>query len=149
MEFRHYRSLNATIFESVDKMDFPTFRGNFGTLNATICWSTLHKLLTIEKYDVSALTGKKLMSADKNSSKTKEIKFETFPFFQKKINIFSKKNQHFFKFWKSPEKTAPGAVFFEKFIQLQNCLESLQIIFRTFWRYRWKGLTSHLTILKL
>ena len=124
------------------KMDFPTFRGHFGTLNATIGWSTLHKLLTIEKYDVSTFTGKKLMSTNKNSLKTKEMKFW-------KFSIFFKKKQIFSNFENPLKKTAPGAVFFEKFIQLQNCLESLQIIFRTFWRYLWKGLTSHLTILRL
>ena len=89
------------------KMDFPTFRGHFGTLNATICWSTLHKLLTIEKYDVSAFTGKKLMSADKNSSKTKEMKFWNFSIFFKKKEIFS-------NFENPLKKTAPGAVFFWK-----------------------------------
>ena len=124
------------------KMDFPTFPRHFRTLNATICWSTLHKLLTIEKYDVSTFTGKKLISANKNSSKTKEMKFWNFSIFFKKKEIFS-------NFENPLKKTSPGAVFFEKFIQLQNCLESLQIIFKTFWRYLWKGLTSHLTILRL
>ena len=90
------------------KMDFCTFRGHFGTLNATICWSTLHKLLTIVKYDVSAFTGKKsLMSADKNSSKTKEMKFWNF-------SIFFKKKTFFFKFWKSSEKNSSRSRFFWK-----------------------------------
>ena len=41
-------------------------------------------------------------------------------------------NYHLFKFRESAKKTAPRAVFFENFIQLQNTLESLQIILRTF-----------------
>ena len=83
-----------------------------------------------------------------NVSKQKLIENERneilkfFHFFQKKKYIFS-------NFENPLKKTAPGAVFFEKLIQLQNCLESLQIIFRTFGRYLWKGLTSHLTILRL
>ena len=44
---------------------------------------------------------------------------------------FSKKNPIFSKFENPMKKTAPRAVFFENFIQLQNTLESLQIIFRT------------------
>ena len=124
------------------KMDFPTFRAHFETLNATICWSTLHKLLTIEKYDVSAFTEKKnIVSRKKFIENERNEILKLLNFFQKK-EIFS-------TFENPLKKTAPGAVFFEKFIQLQNCLESLQIIFRTFWRYLWKGLTSHLTILRL
>ena len=120
------------------KTFFPTFRRHFEALNATICWSVLCKLLTIEKYGVSAFTGKKLMSSDQNSLRTKEMKFWFFL-------LFRKKNPFFSNFENPLKKTAPGAVFFfEKLIQLQNCLESLQIIFRTFWRYLWKGLTSHL-----
>ena len=89
------------------KMDFPTFRGHFGTLNATICWSTLHKLLTIEKYDVSAFTGKKLMSANKKSSKTKEMKFWNFSIFFKE--------KRFFPFLKIPwKKNSSRSCFFWK-----------------------------------
>ena len=87
---------------------FSTFRKHFEALNATICWSVLHKLLTIQKYGVSAFTGKKI-----NVTRLKLIENErnevlkNFHFFKKKIHFF-------FKFWKSPEKTAPGAVFFWK-----------------------------------
>ena len=39
---------------------FSTFRKHFEALNATICWAVLCKLLTIEKFGVSAFTGKKI-----------------------------------------------------------------------------------------
>ena len=49
------------------------------------------------------------------------------------LKIFNLKKKQIFSNFENPlKKTAPGAVFFEKLIQLQNCLESLQIIFRTF-----------------
>ena len=48
--------------------------------------------------------------------------------FLKKFQFF-KKNGFFSNFENPLKKTAPGAVFFEKVIQLQNCLESFQIIF--------------------
>ena len=125
------------------KMEFPTFRGQFGALNATICWFILHKLFTIEKYEVSAFTGKKI-----NVSRQKLIENERNEIL-KLFNFFQKKKR-FFRILKIPwKKQLQELFFFEKFIQLQNCLESLQIIFRTFWRYLWKGLTSHLTILRL
>ena len=89
------------------KMEFPTFRGQFGVLNATICWFILHKVFTIEKYEVSAFTGKKI-----NVMWPKLIEIERNE--NLKLFHFFKKNQHFFKFWKSTEKTAPGAVFFWK-----------------------------------
>ena len=89
------------------KMDFPTFRGHFGTLNATICWSTLHKLLTIEKYDVSAFTGKKI-----NVSRQKLIENERNEIL-KLFNFFQKKRD-FFEFWKSPEKNSSRSCFFWK-----------------------------------
>ena len=89
------------------KMDFPTFRAHFGTLNATICWSTLHKLLTIEKYDVSAFTGKKI-----NVSRQKLIENERNEIL-KLFNFFQKKRD-FFEFWKSPEKNSSRSCFFWK-----------------------------------
>ena len=95
------------------KTFFPTFRKHFEALNATICWSVLCKLLTIEKYGVSAFTEKKLMSSDQN--------FDFFTFFEK--------NPFFSNFENPLKKTAPRAVFFEKMIQFQNGLKSFQIIF--------------------
>ena len=65
------------------------------------------------------------MSYDQNSFQTTKMKFE-------KISNFFSKNYHFLKFRESAKKTAPRAVFFENFAQLQNTLESLQIILRTF-----------------
>ena len=89
------------------KTFFPTFREHFEALNATICWSVLCKLLTIEKYGVSAFTGKKLMSSDQNSLRTKEMKFWIFL-------LFRKKNPFFSNFENPLKKTAPRAVFFWK-----------------------------------
>ena len=86
---------------------FSTFRKHFEALNATICWSVLHKLLTIQKYGVSAFTGKKI-----NVTRLKLIENERNEVL-KNFHFFHKKSI-FFKFWKSPEKTAPGAVFFWK-----------------------------------
>ena len=104
------------------KTFFPTFRKHFEALNATICWSVLCKLLTIEKYGVSAFTGKKnLMSSDQNSLRTKEMKFWTFL-------LFRKKNPFFSNFENPLKKTAPRAVFFEKMIQFQNGLKSFSEI---------------------
>ena len=122
IEFGHIWSLNATIFEPVDKNVFPTFRKHFEALNATICWSVLCKLLTIEKYGVSAFTGKKI-----NVIRPKLIENER----NEVLNFFtfSKKNPFFSNFENPLKKTAPRAVFFEKMIQFQNGLKSFQIIF--------------------
>ena len=71
------------------KTFFPTFRKHFEALNATICWSVLCKLLTIEKYGVSAFTGKKI-----NVIRPKLIENERnevlifFYFFEKKSIFF-------------------------------------------------------------
>ena len=101
---------------------FSTFRKHFEALNATICWSVLCKLLTIETYGVSAFTGKKLMSSDQNSLRTKEMKFRIF------FTFFEKKS--FFSNFENPLKnTAPRALFFEKMIRFQNGSKSFQIIF--------------------
>ena len=143
IEFRHIWSLNATIFESVDKNGFSHFSRALWNFKCDDL--LIHVTQASYHWKVWRLSfhwKKKLMSTDKNSLKTKEMKFWNF-------SIFFKKKQIFSNFENPLKKTAPGAVFFEKFIQLQNCLESLQIIFRTFWRYLWKGLTSHLTILRL
>ena len=71
------------------KMDFSTFREHFGALNATICWFMLHKLFTIEKYEVSAFTGKKINVVRPKLivNETNEI-LKTFNFFSKKVNFF-------------------------------------------------------------
>ena len=71
------------------KTFFPTFRKHFEALNATICWSVLCELLTIEKYGVSAFTGKKI-----NVIRPKLIENERnevlifFYFFEKKSIFF-------------------------------------------------------------
>ena len=143
IEFGHIWSLNATIFESVDKNGFSHFSRalwNFkcDDLLIHVTQASYHGQVWRlsfhwKKINVSR---QKLIENERN-----EI-LKLFNFFQKEWV--------FFKFWKSPEKNSSrSCFFFEKFIQLQNCLESLQIIFRTFWRYLWKGLTSHLTILRL
>ena len=89
------------------KMDFPTFRGHFATLNATIYWSTLHKLLTIEKYDVSAFTGKKInVNRQKLIENERNEILKIFNFFQKKNRFFQilkilwKKQLQELFFWK-------------------------------------------------
>ena len=89
------------------KTFFPTFRRHFEALNATICWSVLCKLLTIEKYGVSAFTGKKI-----NVIRPKLIENER----NEVLNFFtfSKKKSIFFKFWKSPEKNSSKSCFFWK-----------------------------------
>ena len=89
------------------KTFFPTFRKHFEALNATICWSVLCKLLTIEKYGVSAFTGKKI-----NVIRPKLIENER----NEVLNFFtfSKKKSIFFKFWKSPEKNSSKSCFFWK-----------------------------------
>ena len=89
------------------KMDFFTFREHFGALNATICWSMLHKCFTIKKYEVSAFTGKKI-----NVVRPKLIANETNEIL--KIFNFFPKNWTFFKFWKSPEKNSSRSCFFWK-----------------------------------
>ena len=127
IEFRHIWSLNATIFESVDKNGFSHFSRALWNFKCDDL--LIHVTQASYHWKVWRLSEKKLMSADKNSSKTKEMKIWNF-------SIFPKKNQYFFKFWKSPEKTAPRAVFFEKLIQLQNLTKSFQNIFRGCWRYR-------------
>ena len=66
-----------------------------------------------------------------------------------KIFNFFQKKTIFFQILKIPWKTAPGAVFFEKLTQLQNHTESFQNIFRSYWRYHWKGMASHSMILRL
>ena len=89
------------------KTFFPTFRKHFEALNATICWSVLCKFLTIEKYGVSAFTGKKI-----NVIRPKLIENER----NEVLNFFtfSKKNPFFSNFENPLKKTAPRAVFFWK-----------------------------------
>ena len=89
------------------KTFFPTFRKHFEALNATICWSVLCKLLTIEKYGVSAFTGKKI-----NVIRQKLIENER----NEVLNFFtfSKKKSIFFKIWKSSEKNSSKSCFFWK-----------------------------------
>ena len=89
------------------KTFFSTFRERFEALNATICWSMLRKLLTIEKYGVSAFTGKKI-----NVLRPKLIENETNEVL--KIFHFLKKKSNFFKFWKSHEKNSSKSCFFWK-----------------------------------
>ena len=104
------------------KTFFPTFRKHFEALNATICWSLLCKLLTIEKYGVSAFTGKQ-----NNFNRPKLIENER----NEVLNFFtfSKKNP-FFQILKIPwKKQLQELFFFEKMIQFRNGLESFQIIF--------------------
>ena len=144
IEFRHIWSLNATIFESVDKNGFSHFSRalwNFKcddllihVTQASYHWKVWR--LSFHWKKKINVSRQKLIENERNEN------LKLFNFFQKK--------RDFFEFWKSSEKNPfRSCFFFEKFIQLQNCLESLQIIFRTFWRYLWKGLTSHLTILRL
>ena len=89
------------------KTFFPTFRKHFEALNATICWSVLCKLLTIEKYGVSAVTGKKI-----NVIRPKLIENER----NEVLNflLFREKNPFFSNFENPLKKTAPRAVFFLK-----------------------------------
>ena len=125
----------------MSKMEFLTFLAHFGALNATICTSEFHISSTIQKYGISAFTGKKkLMSYDQNSFQTTKMKFE-------KISIFFQKIIIFWNFENLQKKQLQELFFFENFIQLQNTLESLQIILRTFWIYRWKAHASLSTTL--
>ena len=127
----------------LSKMDFCTFLVHFGALNATICTSVLHISSTIEKYGVSAFTGKKInVSRPKLISNDKNEVWEHFKFFFKKLSFFQ-----ILRICR--KKQLQELFFFENFIQLQNTLESLQIIFRTCWSYRWKAHASHSTILRL
>ena len=76
---------------------FSTFRKHFEALNATICWSVLHKLLTIQKFGITAFTGKQInVTRPKLIENERNEVLKNFHFFQK--------NPFFFKFWKSPEK---------------------------------------------
>ena len=62
-----------------------TFRKLFEALNATICWSVLHKLLTIQKYGISAFTGKKInVPRPKLIENERNEVLKNFHFFQKK-----------------------------------------------------------------
>ena len=89
------------------KMEFPTFRGQFGALNATICWFILHKLFTIEKYEVSAFTGKK-----SNVMWPKLIEIERNE--NLKLFHFFKKKSTFFQILKIPWKNSSRSCFFWK-----------------------------------
>ena len=107
IEFGHIWSLNATIFQSVDKNGISNFSR---TVWGFKCDDLLiHITQAIHHWKVWSLSfhwkkinvmWPKLIEIERNENL--------------KIFHFFKKNQHFFKFWKSPEKTAPGAVFFLK-----------------------------------
>ena len=108
MEFRHIWSLNATIFESVDKNGFSHFSRALWNFKCDDL--LIHVTQASYHWKVWRLSfhwKKKIMSTDKNSSKTKEIKFWNFSNFFKKKEIFS-------NFENPLKKTAPGVVFFWK-----------------------------------
>ena len=105
IEFRHIWSLNATIFESVDKNGFSHFSRALWNFKCDDL--LIHVTQASYHWKVWRLSfhwNKKLMSADKNSSKTKEMKFWNF-------SIFFKKKQIFSNFENPLKKTAPGAFF--------------------------------------
>jgi len=108
IEFRHIWSLNATIFESVDKNGFSHFSRALWNFKCDDL--LIHVTQASYHWKVWRLSfhwKKKLMSTDKNSLKTKEMKFW-------KFSIFFQKKTDFFKFWKSPEKNSSRSCFFWK-----------------------------------
>ena len=107
IEFRHIWSLNATIFESVDKNGFSHFSRalwNFKcddllihVTQASYHWKVWRLSFHWKKINVSR---QKLIENERN-----EI-LKLFNFFQKK--------RDFFEFWKSPEKNSSRSCFFWK-----------------------------------
>ena len=81
-------------FDQAIKWIFSTFRRYFRALNATISWSMIPKLFTIEKYGVSAFTGKNI-----NVIRPKLIENER----NEVLNFFTfRKKIHFFQILKIP-----------------------------------------------